>query len=175
MNTMDTKSIELDAPLKIDVPCYIVMTEGEVLLEKSKRLQSGDVAYLDRSSTLIPEGRACIDLFFLPDETNLGTKIDKGSYGVYELVNRGVWSVALIEIVDSPKHFHRIEKEHFIVMSGRLAIEVNGKEQILEEGQSITLYPGMVHQLKTASEKLLRVLCFSFPAFDPADMHLIEI
>jgi len=44
------------------------------------------------------------------------------NYWVYDLIPGSAveehWSLALIEIHDSPKHFHRIEREQFIVVNG---------------------------------------------------------
>lgn len=102
-------------------------------------------------------------------------KIDKGGYTVYELAQEEEnWGVALIEIQDSPKHFHKIEQEIFIVVEGTLSIEVDGSLKTLEKGESINLAPGTVHKLSSATGTPVRVLCISIPAFDPADMYVTQ-
>lgn len=112
---------------------------------------------------------------FLPllDPKFFGAKIERGDYEVHELISGNLtenkWSVALLEIRDSPKHFHRIEKEIFIVVNGKLDIEIDGIHRILEVGESVEVIPEMIHQLKSASKEPVRVLCFNFPAFNPAD------
>lgn len=114
---------------------------------------------------------------YLPhlDSDYFGPKIDAGDYAAYEIVPGHAtdkrWSVALLEIHDSPKHFHLIEKEIFIVVSGNLDIEIDGAHQILATGDFVVIYPTTVHQLRSAGHQPVRVLCFNFPAFDPLDMH----
>ncbi len=118
------------------------------------------------------------EFFPLLHEKYFGSRIEKDDYAVYELVSGSEteekWSLALLEIHNSPKHFHRIEKEQFIVMNGVLDIEIDGLHQVLREGESITIAPGRIHQLRSASKNPVRVLCASFPAFNPADMHCVE-
>ncbi len=118
---------------------------------------------------------------FLPfiDPQYFGVKIGRPeNYWVYDLVvgseTQEKWSAALIEIHDSPKHFHRIETEQFIVVNGTLDIEIDGVHRIMQVGESVETTPGMVHQLKSANENPVRVLCFSFPAFDPSDKHYVN-
>ena len=101
-----------------------------------------------------------------------------GNYTVYNLVTGGEtnnkWSAALLEITDSPRHFHTIETELFIVISGELAIEIDGVQIKIKPGESVRITPGTIHHLQSAQQGPVRVLCLNFPAFDPADMHLIE-
>jgi len=117
---------------------------------------------------------------FLPslDPKYFGQKIDLGSYAAYELVTGHLtdekWSLALLEIQDSPRHFHRIEKEIFVIVGGELDIEIEGKHRKLGIGESIAIFPNQVHHLKSAGREPVRVLCFSFPAFDPSDMYCLD-
>ncbi|HEX2977817.1 MAG TPA: cupin domain-containing protein [Candidatus Babeliales bacterium] len=105
------------------------------------------------------------------------SKIDCGDYAAYDLFYdckiNGEWSASLLEINDSPKHYHRIGLEIFVVVNGQLAIEIDGCRQILNVGESVTLLPGMVHHLKSSGNSPVRVLCFNFPAFDQSDMHIL--
>ncbi len=114
----------------------------------------------------------------LLDSKCFENKIDAGSYSAYDLVNGAQtgkkWSVSLLDIHDSPRHFQRIEKELFFVMNGDLDIERDGVHQVLPTGEFAIINPGTVHQLKSAGKESVRVLCFSFPAFDPADMHSVD-
>lgn len=116
--------------------------------------------------------------FSVLDARYFGVKLDQGAYSVYEIANGEVsqqkWSLALLEIESSPKHFHRIEKEIFVVVEGLLDIEIDGEHKLLKAGESITIFPYQIHQLKSASTEPVRVLCFSFPAFDPKDMYLMD-
>ncbi len=106
------------------------------------------------------------------------SKIEMAGYSAYELVKSestmGRWSAALLEISDSPRHYHRKEKEYFIVVNGKLEIEINNGRKILGQGESVLIEPGTVHKLRSSGNSLVRVLCFSFPAFDPLDMIRLE-
>lgn len=114
----------------------------------------------------------------LLDPKFFGSRIDAGEYGVYELIpgnkTGGKWSSALLDIDDSPKHFHRIEREIFVVVNGELDIEIDGIHHILAKGEFVVIHPGRVHRLKSAKSYPVRILCFNFPAFDPKDHYLVE-
>ena len=83
-------------------------------------------------------------------------------------------SVALVEFNETPKHFHQIEKEIFIVVHGTLNIEIDGHSWILKTGECVEVNPGMVHHLKSHGKDPVRVLCFNFPAFSQEDYHIVE-
>jgi mannose-6-phosphate isomerase-like protein (cupin superfamily) len=119
------------------------------------------------------------DFFPYIDSKYFGSKIPRPeNYWVYDLIPGSAaeerWSLALIEIHDSPKHFHRIESEQFIVVNGILDIEIDGVRRIVHVGESVETKPGMVHQLKSANAHPVRVLCFSYPAFDPSDKNYVD-
>ncbi len=84
------------------------------------------------------------------------------------------WSVALLEVLDSPRHFHQIETESFIVVSGKLDIEIMGNHQILNPGEGVTVTADTIHRLKSANGKPTQILCISTPAFDAANMYLVD-
>lgn len=113
--------------------------------------------------------------FDLPPNTEV---IDLGDYTVYDLINGAAtndqWSVAILDIQDSPKHFHKIEHEMFIVLEGELLIQVDGEETIYQKGESVVITPFQVHRLKSASSDSVRLLCVNFPAFNPDDMFPVS-
>jgi quercetin dioxygenase-like cupin family protein len=115
--------------------------------------------------------------FPLLDSQYFGKKIDCGSYAAYELIHGkktdNKWSVALLKIHDSPKHYHKKEREIFVVVDGALSIDVDDQNKIMNVGEYIIIKPGEIHHLKSAHKNPVRVLCFNFPAFDLADMHRI--
>ena len=78
-------------------------------------------------------------VFHTLDPKYFGAKLDQGEYDVYEIANGNVlqqkWSLALLEIGNSPKHFHRIEKEIFIVAEGVLDIEIDGECRAIKSGR----------------------------------------
>ncbi len=170
---------------------WIILTEGELWVSKGDEspvlFRVGESFSIDPgfSYTLTPEGfTRCFSITWKEEDSlseldphYFGERIDAGDYGVYDLVGGGAtdqeWSAALLDIQDSPRHFHRIETEHFIVAQGTLKIEIDGQLHFLETGDAMVLSPGMVHQLTSATKDPVQVLCFNFPAFDPADFRLI--
>jgi mannose-6-phosphate isomerase-like protein (cupin superfamily) len=103
---------------------------------------------------------------------------DNGNYGAYELVQgtavEGRWSTALLEIMDSPYHYHEHTTELFVVVNGELNIIVDGENYHLMPGQSVRVLPGAAHQLQSALDTPVRVLCIDFTAFDPTDFYVVE-
>ncbi|MBX9924646.1 MAG: cupin domain-containing protein [Rhabdochlamydiaceae bacterium] len=112
------------------------------------------------------------------EERYFGPRMEKGSYAVYNLVSsqetKGKYGVALLEILDSPKHFHHSKLEQFIVVKGLLQIEIEGMKFLLKTGDSIAVYPGQTHKLSSAGADSVRVLCFSFPASSSQDLVLVD-
>jgi quercetin dioxygenase-like cupin family protein len=112
----------------------------------------------------------------LLDPAYFGKRREGENYAVYDFFEAAAtghkWSAALLEIQDSPRHYHQIEKEHFIVVDGILDLELSGTHQKLAAGDFVSIMPGSVHRLKSAANQPVRVLCFNFPAFTLADMRL---
>lgn len=164
---------------------FVVVLNGILQIIGQEHLsscQSGDTSLLDPqvSYTFQSLEGACFLAFssdmFLVDGL-WGQKMALHNYDVYEVVpgtaTQDKWSVAILDIFDSPKHFHRSEKEHFLVIRGSLCIEVDGIFQELMPGEFITICPGQIHKLKSLGIDPVRVVCFSFPAFTPQDMFLV--
>ncbi|MDO8953632.1 MAG: cupin domain-containing protein [Gammaproteobacteria bacterium] len=59
------------------------------------------------------------------------------------------------------------------VLSGELAIELDGVMQILTVGQSVMVEPGVGHILKSNLSSPVRLFCTNFPAFDGTDNYLV--
>ncbi|MBX9924650.1 MAG: cupin domain-containing protein [Rhabdochlamydiaceae bacterium] len=176
------------ASVLLDVDRFLVVVDGVLQIidkEKSLVFQSGELACIDMeiSHTFESEDGAKFltfssDFFLANEEGIWGPKIALQNYDVYEIVQghdtQGKWSAALIDIGDSPKHFHLVEKEHFIVVRGNLHIEVDGIHQELNVGEHISISPGQIHKLTSTGQDPVRVLCLSIPAFTPQDMFLVE-
>lgn len=188
--------LELKEPVRICSTAerqWIIKVEGalKVLKENQSTLSLPDHAIFPLATgeihTLIPEPSGRCLLLATPLDCSscvpslnvkyCGMGIVKGKYTVHTLIGGDAtqqrWSTALVNIHDSPRHFHRIEVELFFVVNGTLEIEINGAPRILNAGEHITIYPGMVHRLTSASKEPVHVLCFNFPSFDPNDHHLI--
>lgn len=121
----------------------------------------------------------CEDLFKNPIyEGYYHTKFNKGDYVVYDLIPGELtgqnWSLAILEINDSPNHYHKFGKEIFVVMNGELNIEVDGTNYLIKPGDLVHISANKIHHLKSAKgEKPVRVLCVNFPAFNPEDMYIL--
>ena len=186
---------EISEKLSHKVGRCIVVADGELIASPNEDppivLKTGELAFIDpeKLHSLTPSGKARFFSIDIPNSSEenfpyldpkyFGPKISRPeNYWVYDLIPGSKveerWSLALIEIYDSPKHFHRIENEQFIVVNGILDIEIDGVHHILNVGEAIETKPGMVHQLKSANARPVRVLCFSFPAFDPTDKHYVD-
>ncbi len=121
-----------------------------------------------------PLSRVCPfeDLTKLPSSCYQQRKEGDG-YVAYEICEdlHHTWSIAILDIKDAAPHFHKQETEHFIVLSGQLKITLDDVEQTLDTGQSISIKPGCTHHLRSAGDEAVRLLCASFPAFDPSDFY----
>ena len=62
-----------------------------------------------------------------------------------------------------PVHYHPHQEERFEVLSGRLNVLVDGKERTLEEGEVLTIPPGISHEM-WAEEAGIRVNWQTRPA-----------
>ena len=63
-----------------------------------------------------------------------------------------------------PRHLHPAQDEHFEVLSGRLTAKVAGKERVLEEGETLDVPRGTVHQMWNAGPDPVRARWETRPA-----------
>jgi len=138
-----------------------VPSSSELLFDTSVPLSDTLIQQLQRLNSFEPEYYTA--------------KYNKGSYSAYDLIaGKKTWDVALLEITDSPTHYHKFGKEIFVVMNGELAIQVEGAKYVLKAGDLVHIPPHKVHHLKSAKNtEAVRVLCISVPAFDPNDMYIV--
>ena len=54
-----------------------------------------------------------------------------------------------------PRHFHKLKKETFLVLSGTVALEADGQRLLLAAGQSFTLLPGVRHSFSSREGAVL--------------------
>lgn len=65
-----------------------------------------------------------------------------------------------------PHHFHALQDEHFEVLSGKMTVWLNGKEQVLEVGEKITLPKNVPHNHFNNHDETLVLLQSVTPALD---------
>ena len=100
-----------------------------------------------------------------------------GGYIVYDLGQdpAGLYSVAIIDVLQVAAHFHKREEEHFMVLSGQAKVTLEGVTRLLLPGDQVRIVPPMVHSFTTADpERAVRFLVTNFPAFDPTDFYPVE-
>jgi mannose-6-phosphate isomerase-like protein (cupin superfamily) len=61
------------------------------------------------------------------------------------------------------RHKHGRSRQFFFILSGEAAIEIDGKEHILQSQQGIEIAPGAVHQILNNSNEELHFLVISSP------------
>lgn len=102
-------------------------------------------------------------------------KITQSGYEVYPLAqdDHNLWDIAILDIYDSPEHFHKKSMEHFLVLNGTLKLTIDDYSYYLCAGQSTHIASNTIHQLASNDPlQAVRVLCISFPAFDAKDFHI---
>ena len=142
---------------------------------------SGDALWIDgKTDTLAILGTPCVlqkSPILSPLSEDLFCNIfNKNGYIVYDIcaAHDKSWDMALIDIIETPKHVHRKGIEIFVVLEGYLIVEANLSKYSVQQGQLIFIPAGVVHHLKSALNTAARVMCISFPAFDPTDFYSID-
>ncbi len=83
-------------------------------------------------------------------------------WGTYEsLVKKKTWQVKLIKVKPGEKlslQKHQYRSEHWVVVSGKAKVEINGKETILNENQSSYIPIGSKHRLSNPGNVELKMI-----------------
>jgi quercetin dioxygenase-like cupin family protein len=61
--------------------------------------------------------------------------------------------IFLIEKQNHPEQFHKVKKETFNIIYGKIFIKINGKRKILDQGEIITILPGQRHEFGSVLKK----------------------
>jgi mannose-6-phosphate isomerase-like protein (cupin superfamily) len=67
------------------------------------------------------------------------------------------------------EHIHPHQDEHFEVLAGRAAFQVDGEERVLGAGETIDVPRGTTHTFANAGDEEMRVLFEFRPALDSTD------
>ena len=87
------------------------------------------------------------------------TKTDgEATGGAYSLVEEELWGDS------TPLHLHRREEEAFYVLSGRLAVWVDGTEQFAEPGAFLLIPRGVPHAARRVTDEPVRMLTLVSPS-----------
>ena len=72
------------------------------------------------------------------------------------------------------KHYHHSVEQFFYVLEGELFVEFGGVGNVLKNGDSITILPGVVHNVSNRSKKEVRFLVISSPDLNEDRVDLDE-
>lgn len=61
------------------------------------------------------------------------------------------------------RHFHRLSRQFFYLLSGRAVLEANGTAVPLEPGEGLEIPPGVPHQMRNGSDGPTEFLVISAP------------
>lgn len=67
------------------------------------------------------------------------------------------------------EHIHPHQDEHFEVLAGRAAFQIDGREQVLGAGETIDVPVGTTHTFRNAGDEEMRVLFEFRPALDSTE------
>ena len=71
---------------------------------------------------------------------------------------KGVESAVFTQVAKQTRHRHMIGTEIYLLLRGRMSIEVEGVEYRMKEGDMIVVNPGSLHEVKREGEFLCRVV-----------------
>ena len=92
-------------------------------------------------------------------ELTYTTKTDgQATSGAYSLVEEELWGDA------TPLHIHNREEEAFYVLSGRLAVWVDGTETVAKAGTFLLIPRGVAHAARRVGDESARMLTLISPA-----------
>jgi quercetin dioxygenase-like cupin family protein len=133
-------------------------------------------AILDQQTNLTTQ---ILETFHIQDtipEKYYLNRINNQGYVAYLLAcePHNKWSIAILDVHEAPRHFHKFGSEHFIVLSGELDINLDGVSHILKAGQSVHIPPEITHHLRSKKPTPVRLLCVNYPSFDSNDFYQIK-
>lgn len=67
------------------------------------------------------------------------------------IINRAYAKKVLVQLPGQmhPLHFHKLKEETFLVLWGELISELDGRERLLKQGDTLTVPPGVWHRFRT--------------------------
>ncbi len=81
------------------------------------------------------------------------------------------YDVAIAVIDKTIAHYHDLSEETYKVIKGVLSLSIEGKKFVLNEGQSMVIKPGQIHEA-TGNETWIQ--CTSKPGWKKKDHHIVR-
>jgi mannose-6-phosphate isomerase-like protein (cupin superfamily) len=94
---------------------------------------------------------------------------------VYEITTQNndlPFGIAIADIQQSERHFHKVTTETYTVVQGILEVNLDTKSYILHPGDVIKILPGVIHSAKALSERPARITVTTIPEFSQNDYYL---
>jgi mannose-6-phosphate isomerase-like protein (cupin superfamily) len=88
-------------------------------------------------------------------ETHWSHQASSGKCPVLQM--RDTESAVFTQVAKQTRHFHKIGTEIYLLVEGRMTIEVEGTDYTLTPGDAIVVLPGAYHQIRPDCEFLCRV------------------
>lgn len=73
------------------------------------------------------------------------------------LLTRDTESAVFTQVAKQTRHCHKVGTEIYVLLEGRMVIEVEGADYTLSPGDTIAVLPGAYHQIRREGEFLCRV------------------
>ena len=73
-------------------------------------------------------------------------------------VTKGVESATFTQLAKQTRHCHEIGTEIYLLLQGKMTIEVEGIEYHMTEGDMIVVNPGSFHEVRREEDFLCRVV-----------------
>ncbi len=71
-------------------------------------------------------------------------------------------------------HRHNVTEEIYHILSGCGLMTLGDESIYMEEGDSVCIHPGTLHNIRNTGEEELRLLCCCSPAYSHDDTELFE-
>ena len=87
------------------------------------------------------------------------SSVDRRPWGLFEILDEGpTYKVKRIEVLPGKRlsyqtHAHR--SEHWMTVSGRARVTLDGKDTILSEGQTVDVPVGVAHRIENVGPDML--------------------
>jgi mannose-6-phosphate isomerase-like protein (cupin superfamily) len=93
---------------------------------------------------------------------------------VYELLRGVTHTVAYIVIPpgkSSSAHYHRISEESYVILEGNAILVIDGREIPINQGHSMLIEKGEIHQISNLGDQDLEFLAICVPPWVPDDSY----
>lgn len=162
--SLDMTLEEFAASCNLSVQDYELYESGDKDLTMSLLKQIGQIHNID-ISVLMYDNEPRMNSYFVTRKGK-GQKIDRKKAYQYQILSAGFNNrkADIFEVTVEPKNDNDINlsshegQEFDLILEGKMLLNINGKDIILEEGDSIYFDSSLPHGMKALDEKQVRFL-----------------